>query len=92
MMARTILHGRPSERPGLGWILSIVPCGYPFSLTVSIRLKSKTKHSPGVRVPFIPSAHEKPVFVLVVGSLSLGLCRVVEINYRNCGNQNTHYD
>ena len=44
----------------------------------------------GVRVPFSLSAHEKPVFV--VSSLSLGLCHVLEINDRNYGRQNTHYN
>ena len=58
----------------------------PFSLTKSMPLKSRTKHNTGVRVPFSTSGHEKPVFV--VGSLVLGLCRVLKINDRNYGNQN----
>ena len=32
-----------------------------------------------------------PVFI-VVGALSLGLCRVLEINDRNYVSQNTHYN
>ena len=57
----------------------------PFSIAVSGRLKSRTKRNTGVRAPISPSAHEKPVFV--VGYLSLGLCHVLKINYRNYGSQ-----
>ena len=37
-------------------------------------------------MPIFPSAYEKPFFV--VGSLSLGLCQILEINDRNYGSQN----
>ena len=37
-------------------------------------------------MPILPSAHEKPFFV--VGIFSLGLCQVLEINDRNYGSQN----
>ena len=37
-------------------------------------------------MPIMPSAHEKPFFV--VGILSLGLCQVLEIDDRNAGSQN----
>ena len=40
-------------------------------------------------MPFSPSAHEKPFFV--VGFLSLGLCHVLRINDRNYGSQNKKY-
>ena len=39
-----------------------------------------------MRVPFFPSAHEKLGFV--VGSLYLGLCRVLKIDDRKHGSQN----
>ena len=43
------------------------------------------RHLYDLRVPFLPSAHGKPIFV--VGSLSLGLCKVLKINDRNYGSQ-----